>query len=530
MTPLGKLLEALRSAHCEPTRNGRDWQSRCPAHVEGDALLYLSEEDDERVVMECREGCESSKVLGVLGLSWVKLVDGDEEPQREVTRVPRLMFQEAGQITPTKPDWLWKNWLEARSLHLLIGRQGGGKSTFAAWSIATLTVGGAWLDDPTPREPVRCAILSLEEPADRLTARLLAAGADLDRILIIGNVDDLDREGESYPRPWRLPKDCGVLEELLNSERIGLVVVDGLGYSIGGDSHNYANVGSSLSALAGVAERTGTAILGLTHPPKGSSDPVTAAIGSTAWTAIPRITWVLGLDPEDETRRVVRVGKTNYAAPTSGLAFTIEDDDTYEVGYVTKLAASAIAAEDITAATPTPGDRTERGEARELVRSILASGPMDTPDVLKLTRAAGLSDTTVKRARSDLKVISEARHDPSTGRLLGWSLRLPNQGTTSTTPPVCQPTFGPLDLLEVTRAFSTSDGPDDQRAEDGPLGSSISSFQCFEEPVPGHTPYRHGSIRPKESADQILVGNDVTKLILDTFPGSEVLNDGFLSA
>ena len=151
-----------------------------------------------------------------------------------------------------------------------------------------------------------------------------------------------------------------------------------------GTRHNYANVGAAMSALAGVGERTGCAILGLTHPPKGSSDPVTAAVGSTAWTAIPRLTWVLGADPEDETRHVVRVGKSNYRYPDNGLAFTIAGDALYEAGYVTDLTESAVCAEDLTAAASTQGERTDREEARELVRSLLISGPMDTPELLKL--------------------------------------------------------------------------------------------------------------------------------------------------
>ena len=469
MTPLGQVLQALRSTNCRPTLSGGIWESTCPAHDDVSASLCISEDSDERVVLGCQEGCEPSDVLRVLGLTWAELHDDGPQPQREVTRRPRLMFQKAGQVGPTKPDWLWRNWLEARSLHLLIGRQGGGKSTVATWVIATLTRGAAWLDDPTSREPIRCAMLSLEEPAERLTARLLAVGADLDQVLIIGDVEDLDREGKSYPRPWRLPKDCGVLEELLNSEHVGLVVIDGLGYSVGGDSHNYANVGSSLSALAGVAERTGTAILGLTHPPKGASDPVTAAIGSTAWTAIPRITWVLGVDPEDEKRCVVRVGKTNYAEPPSGLAFTIDSDDKYEVGYVSNLMASSVAAEDLTAAAPAPGDRTEREEARELVRSLLASGPMDTADVMKQTRAAGLSDTTVKRARRDLRVTAESRKDATTGRHVGWLMRLPDQETRTADFPEVQPPLEPVDPLDLTRTFEPSGGPDGQGPENAPL-------------------------------------------------------------
>ena len=94
-------------------------------------------------------------------------------------------------------------------------------------------------------------------------------------MFILGQVADRDDDGRPYQRPWRLPGDCAALEVTIAELGVAMVTIDGLGYSIAGDSHNYANVGAALSALAGVAERTGCAILGLTHPPKGNSDAVT---------------------------------------------------------------------------------------------------------------------------------------------------------------------------------------------------------------------------------------------------------------
>jgi len=196
-------------------------------------------------------------------------------------------------------------------------------------------------------------MLSLEEPDERLVARLHATGADLSRVLIIGDIETFDEDGRPFRRPWRLPKDCDVLEEFLTNNEVGFVVVDGLGYSVQGDSHNYGAVGAALSSLAAVAERTGCSILGLTHPPKGGSDPATAAIGSTAWTAVARIVWVLGIDPDDETecRRVMRVSKSNFKMPDDGLAFIIGDDERFDCGYVTGVTTSSVSAEALVAAS-----------------------------------------------------------------------------------------------------------------------------------------------------------------------------------
>jgi replicative DNA helicase len=108
-------------------------------------------------------------------------------------------------------------------VQLLVGRQGSGKSTFAAWVIAQLSTGRRWPAEAEDRLAVPCGMLSLEEPAERLVARLIAAGADLDSVHILGQVEDHDDEGRPYQRPWRLPGDCGALEATIF--RLGLAAV-----------------------------------------------------------------------------------------------------------------------------------------------------------------------------------------------------------------------------------------------------------------------------------------------------------------
>jgi energy-coupling factor transporter ATP-binding protein EcfA2 len=345
----------------------------------------------------------------------------------------RITHQQATQITPSKPQWLWNGWLLLRALNLLTGRQGSGKTTFVAHLVGSLTT-----QIPLPgdghREPVTCAILSLEEPPDRVVARLHAAGADLERVYVLGDVEDFDDNGNLYRRRWALPRDVSILGKLIEDLKLELVIIDGLGYSIAGDSHNYAVVGSALAALAGEAERSGAAILGLVHPPKGSSDPVTAAIGSTAWTAIPRVSIVLGVDPNDESgqRRLVRVAKTNYKEPAGGLQFTIGDDPEFECGYVVGLSGNDTAAEDIVGAPVSQEERGERAEARDILRSLLADGPMDAAEVIK---ASGISERTLKRARKDIGVSAEARRN-GRGRVIGWTWSLPEGQRANTRGPI----------------------------------------------------------------------------------------------
>jgi putative DNA primase/helicase len=389
-----------------------------------------------------------------------------------------MLSTKADQIMPARPVWLWGGWLAAGALHVLVGRQGGGKSTFAAWLIAQVTTGRPYPDDGTHPGALNAATLSLEEPADRLVARLHAAGADVGRVDVLADVEDQDKEGRDYRRPWRLPQDCAALETFLLDGEVRLLIVDGLGYSITGDSHNYAVVGSALSALAGVAERTGCAIVGLTHPPKGSADPTTAAIGSTAWTAIPRVVYVLGADPGDESeqRRVVRVSKTNYRPPATGIGFVIDNDERHECGRVNGLSLSTVTAESLVAARQTEGERTERENARDLVKSILEAGPVDTAEVLRIANEAGVSKRTLERVRSDLGVTPTKLRDPETGRLIGWQLALPTQ---SAAPidldggPARHPLFGGVGGLDPTREYVSPHRPESHPRESGVLASAF---------------------------------------------------------
>ena len=378
------------------------------------------------------------------------VLSSDGPPRRQLRSRP------ASEVTPERPSWLWERWLPAGELSLLVGRQGAGKTTWAAHVVAQLTSGRP-LPGDEPRDPISVGHLSLEEPDGRVVARLDAAGADRARVTLLGSVDDFDDDGNPFPRPWRLPGDCALLAEQIVAKRLGLVVVDGLGYSASGDSHNYGNVGAALSALAGVAQQTGCAVVGLTHPPKGSSDPTTAAIGSTAWTAVPRLVVVLGREPDDEDRRVVRVSKTNFAEPSSGWSWSIGSNDALEVGYVTAVSVSDVAAEALVAAPETAEERGALGEAIDWLRDRLDSGGVGASQVIAEARKAGHSERTVRRAKTTLRVVSV-----KTGLTGGWAWQLPtDQGGQPPPEDGHSPQIGQRQKPGHLRPASTSNPPDE---------------------------------------------------------------------
>lgn len=379
------------------------------------------------------------------------LLGNSETELKDQYRGPQIKSIWANEVTPTKPDWLREGWLVKGGLHLLAGQQSAGKSTYVAYIIAQLIQG------------IKVGYISLEESNDRLTARLKVAGADLAKLALYEEVCDINKDGNAIEKAWSLPQDADALSDWIESLELSLVVIDGLGYAIKG-SQDYANIASALSALAKVAEKTNCAILGLTHVKKGGTfDNVTAAIGSTAWSAVPRIVWVLGRDPSDDTgaRRAVAVSdKTNYKKPKeSAYSFTINNNPEFEVGYVANVEVSNITADAIVAPKISGEEKSALGEAKAFLEVFLANGGVNAAEVKKAATSEGISDATLQRAKNQLGIQSKRVNDQS-GKVHNWEWSLPIDQS-----PLSKKNDEYLDYMDIS-AVQTSYSPHTHSEDD----------------------------------------------------------------
>lgn len=352
-------------------------------------------------------------------------------------------------VTPQRVTWVWPGRIPAGKLTVLDGDPGLGKSTLWAELAARVTTGSPWPDDTAcPFGAV--VVLSAEDGLDdTIRPRLDAAGADTTRVVVLEAVE----YGPDDERSPSLALDLPRIEAAIRREGAVLLVIDVLVAFLGSrtDSHRDQDIRSALMPLAKMAERTGCAVVVIRHLNKaGAGSPLYRGGGSIGIIGAARSGLLVAVDPEDEGRRILAVTKANLAAPVPALAYRLVPADEHGCariawdGATTHTAAQLLAVVD-------QEDRSTRDEAREFLTDLLTFGPVPARRVKDAARDAGISESTLKRAKSDLGVKAAKQ-----GMEGGWSWSLPApKGTT-------EPRRGPHLEREPLRSnvvpFGTPDG------------------------------------------------------------------------
>jgi hypothetical protein len=199
------------------------------------------------------------------------------------------------------------------------------------------------------------------------------------------------------------------------------------------DSHKNSEVRGVLEPVSKMAERSGAAVLSITHFSKaGASNGAKALhrfIGSIAFTAAARFAFAVMADPEDENRRLFLHVKNNLAAPPQGLAFRlgqriVGDPDKSIIGSYVMWDSEpvTITANEALAADANGGDRSASAEAEDFLRDKLSAGPVPAKEGEDDAHALGITRRTLMRARKKLGVVAE-----KSGLKEGWIWRLPEE-------------------------------------------------------------------------------------------------------
>lgn len=336
-----------------------------------------------------------------------------------------VLITNGADLKPTPIQWLWRDWLALGKLHILAGAPGQGKTTIALAIAAVVTTGGR-LPDGTRGDIGNVLIWSGEDdPADTLLPRLLAAGADRTRCYFVEGTR-INGEMQSFD-PSR---DMLALErQATEIGGIRLLIVDPVVSAVAGDSHKNTEVRRALQPLVDLGSRIGAAVLGISHFSKGGqgSDPASRVVGSIAFTAVARVVLVAAkVNSEDgQQRRILARGKSNIGPDSGGFEYDIAQTEP-----LPGIPASFIAwgrTVDGTArelfAEPDDGGQSDKSSmqaACDFVLSALADGLAQSKWLESEAKSAGISVSTLRRAREKLGVKSSKHGD-------AWYLRLPVQ-------------------------------------------------------------------------------------------------------
>ena len=317
--------------------------------------------------------------------------------------------------------WLWRDRIPLGKLTVLEGDPEVGKS-YASLAIATATTLGTRLPGNTEqRAPAKVLILTAEDGlGDTVMPRAEDMGAELRRIDMLTAV----RDEKGRERQPSLIDDLDAIEKVLAGDGFDLVIIDPLNAYLGTtiDTHRDAALRSVLTPLAALAERFGVAIICIRHLTKGGRDkPIYRGQGSIAYAAAARVVLLVGKNPDDERERVVVCIKNNLAPHPPSVAFEINDGQFRWRGE-TMVTAAALLAPD-----QDDEQRSALDEAREFLTMTLADGPQPVANVQSDAKEAGISATTLKRAKAALGVRAQ-RHQEGFGGSEGhWEWLAPPQ-------------------------------------------------------------------------------------------------------
>lgn len=222
--------------------------------------------------------------------------------------------------------WLWPSRVPAGKVTLLAGDPGLGKSFLTCDMASRVTTGNYWPDSMEARAPQGSVVMlsAEDDPADTIVPRLRSAGADLSRVDLLRSV----RVG-GRPDAFVLRRDLPLLEAAIRRRGdCRLVVIDPISCYLGGtDGNSNVEVRGALAPLGQLAERTGAAVVVVSHLRKGDGDLMYRVTGSLAFVAAARATWAVEADREDpqRRRRVMRAIKMNVARPGADLGFVVDD-------------------------------------------------------------------------------------------------------------------------------------------------------------------------------------------------------------
>jgi putative DNA primase/helicase len=346
---------------------------------------------------------------------------------------PALKGARASTFEMSAIQWLWPNRFALGKLGILAGLPDEGKGQVLCDMAARITRGLDWPCGEGTAPQGNVVLLTAEDdPRDTVAPRLMAAGADLDRVEILQMVSEAGMD-----RMFSLVTDLDLLrQKVLSFGGVKQIQIDPITAYLGVkqmDSFRTTDVRAVLGPVTDLASELMVSIVGIMHFNK-KTDVTNALLrisDSLAFGATARHVYAVVDDAENKRKLLVK-GKNNLAPhDTKALAYSF---GAREVGKDKKTGSAIWAPHiiwfpqhvDVTATDAMQAAGGQSGyakrEAREFLIERLEAGSVKADELFEEANQNGISKITLKRAKKDLCIRS--RKEP--GKMGGaWVWELP---------------------------------------------------------------------------------------------------------
>ena len=311
-------------------------------------------------------------------------------------------FEYYSAVIPRKVDWLWYPYIPYGKITVLQGDPGEGKSTFIL-NVAALLTRGEKMPDGTGGGQAQKVIYQCAEDdvADTIKPRLVAAGADCDKIAYI-----IDDHGE-------LTFEDARIEETIEKTGARLIVIDPLQAFLvqETDMQSAARMRVSLRKIADVASRYQCAVVLVGHMNKAHGGKnLYRGLGSIDIAAIARSVLMILRDNGEPTTRYMIPIKASLAPEGAAIGFTFAD------GKFKWLGRCNVDLGSLDEGGLFPSEKLMRAKAYLI--QALKEGDMPSTKIFEMLESIGIKKRTVKSAKKEARIQAYRKNNT-------WYWRLP---------------------------------------------------------------------------------------------------------
>lgn len=318
----------------------------------------------------------------------------------------------AHQIKPEKLQHLWPGFFVHAAVNIIEGRKSTGKSSVVA-AIAAAVTGG-----PRPPGFLTCAPRQVlwdarEESWSKVVRpRLSAAGADVKRCARL-----MIKGASGRERKLRIPSDLDQLEDFIHRADVGLIFLDP--YITSADTGNKMihdqEIREYMEPFGEMLERTNCCAILSRHLTKDrNAHALDAGLGGTAVGNYARSVVRCEEFPSSADVLLMRTIATNYGGLKHGLTFRVPK---LTKGWprVEWIGECHLSAEELAEEAGSASEQDEWKDAELLLYALLSDGFERTRAVQAEADDAGISWSSMKRAKTRLKVTKKRTSGGGTG-------------------------------------------------------------------------------------------------------------------